>query len=206
MRRIISAQSWDSVPPAPALMEIKQELRSWGPESILWNSAALPPFPVGRSAGRLPPGSRHPPPRRPVRSGPGRLPSAGSACPTSGPVFSMTVRSLRIFWAASVSSQKPGTAIIASISWISSRLSSTSKRPPKLGDPLCKCFYSGHFFSEHACSFINPVLRFKFYVLSIMLWTQNLKLSFYFAFLNESAATAAAAARQTYAKMSPKRV
>ena len=40
MRRIISAQSWDSVPPAPGLMVIKQELRSWGPESMRWNSAA----------------------------------------------------------------------------------------------------------------------------------------------------------------------
>src|SRR6266702_256121 len=149
MRRIISAQSWDSVPPAPGFMVIKQELRSWGPESMRWNSAASTSL-INRAV-MSPTSTRVP---ASWASSPNsiitRISSVWRISPSQiWTIFSSVVRFLMISWDFFVSSQNPGTAMIDSISMIDSRLASTSKRPPKLGDPLFTILQLCYFFTVH---------------------------------------------------------
>jgi hypothetical protein len=54
-----------------------------------------------------------------------------------------------MFWEASTASQKPGAAIFDSISWIDSRLVSTSKGPPEFDDALFQVLHAGYFFAVH---------------------------------------------------------
>ncbi len=149
MRRSISAQSCDSVPPAPELMETKAPEASCGPESMRRNSAWLTPVSscafMARTSAR-------------VASSSSSLPSSinslmSPACRSSDSQvvtsFSMAILALRIFWAFSASFQKSGREVTSSSSCIRSLLSSTSKRPPEVVDALHEIFYLGYFLSEH---------------------------------------------------------
>ncbi len=111
MRSSISAQSCDSVPPAPGLMVTMAFVRSCSPPSIFLISAAStsPPARRGRrvrSAATSSPDSSHS-----ARTS-GRPPGRGALQQLE--VVSRRRRRCSTFWAAAWSFQKPGAAIFRS--------------------------------------------------------------------------------------------
>src|ERR1700682_2989391 len=131
MRNSICAQSWDSVPPAPALISTIALSRSCGPLSIFDSSSLSAPWIASETAALA--STR-------VASSFASSASSWSATASSSrwrsrsysAICSMrSLFSLLSAWARFWSSQNPGCTLSRSISSTRARFRSMSKRPPK---------------------------------------------------------------------------
>ena len=139
IRKSMSAQSQDSVPPAPAWIERNALFLSNWPVrkdaiSSLSSSSPIAETPASSSFSLA---SRSPPPEASISSSMTPVSSTFLWKAITGSTLRFSTFSLPMcFWARSLLSQKPGSPIWASIASISRRFWSTSKKPPQVAGAL----------------------------------------------------------------------